>query len=164
MEISVLPRFRPGRRSASTFLPTGRICQLTLHIQELITSATTLGALIGGLVAGMLSDFVGRKPVLAISDVIFIGGAIGQAVCHTVWSMVSAQLASHACCLNLGQLVDWMPFPHRTRCGPRVMHCAAIHPRIVPNATSRTDGGPERGDDHWWTGRGVWHRFVARSS
>ena len=47
------------------------------------------GALLGGLVAGMLSDFVGRKPVLASSDVIFIGGAIGQAVCHTVWAMVS---------------------------------------------------------------------------
>ena len=57
--------------------------------QEFITSATTLGALIGGLVAGMLSDFVGRKLVLAIADIVFIGGAIGQAVCHTVWSMVS---------------------------------------------------------------------------
>ena len=57
--------------------------------QELITSSTTLGALLGGLVAGVLSDYLGRKPVLAVADVIFIGGAIGQAVCHTVWSMVS---------------------------------------------------------------------------
>lgn len=37
----------------------------------------------------MLSDVVGRKLVLAIADIVFIGGAIGQAVCHTVWSMVS---------------------------------------------------------------------------
>jgi len=57
-------------------------------LQELITSATTLGALLGGLVAGILSDWTGRKLVLGIADVIFIGGAIAQAVSHNVWSMV----------------------------------------------------------------------------
>lgn len=65
--------------------------ELSSGQKELITSATTLGALIGGLVAGMLSDVVGRKPVLAISDVIFIGGAIGQAVCHAVWPMIGCR-------------------------------------------------------------------------
>lgn len=54
----------------------------------MITSSTTLGALLGGLVAGILSDFTGRKPVLGIADIIFIGGAIAQAVCHTVSAMV----------------------------------------------------------------------------
>ena len=39
----------------------------------------------------MLSDFLGRRPVLGIADVIFIGGAIGQAVCHTVWSMIGGR-------------------------------------------------------------------------
>ncbi|EKM56642.1 uncharacterized protein PHACADRAFT_27439 [Phanerochaete carnosa HHB-10118-sp] len=65
--------------------------ELSSGQKEFITSATTLGALIGGLVAGMLSDFVGRKPVLAISDVIFIGGAVGQAVCHAVWPMIGCR-------------------------------------------------------------------------
>ncbi|CAL1709817.1 unnamed protein product [Somion occarium] len=65
--------------------------ELSSGQKELITSATTLGALIGGLVAGMLSDFLGRRPVLALADVIFIGGAIGQAVCHTVWSMIGCR-------------------------------------------------------------------------
>ncbi|GJE86376.1 Myo-inositol transporter [Phanerochaete sordida] len=65
--------------------------ELSSGQKELITSATTLGALIGGLVAGMLSDYVGRKPVLAVSDVIFIGGAIGQAVCHAVWPMIGCR-------------------------------------------------------------------------
>ncbi|KAH9934169.1 general substrate transporter [Fomitopsis serialis] len=59
--------------------------------KELITTATTLGALIGGLIAGMLSDYIGRKPVLAVADIIFmqarsakpfvIGFGVGLASC-----------------------------------------------------------------------------------
>lgn len=39
----------------------------------------------------MLSDFLGRRPVLAVADIVFMGGAIGQAVCHTVWSMIGCR-------------------------------------------------------------------------
>jgi len=77
-----------GKRfiSVASFLSLSRTHEYFL--QELITSATTLGALLGGLVAGVLSDWTGRKLVLGIADVIFIGGAIAQAVSHNVWSMV----------------------------------------------------------------------------
>ncbi|KAF9446461.1 general substrate transporter [Macrolepiota fuliginosa MF-IS2] len=65
--------------------------QLSNGQKEFITSATTLGALLGGLAAGILSDWTGRKPVLGIADIIFIGGAIAQAVCHDVWSMIGGR-------------------------------------------------------------------------
>lgn len=59
--------------------------------KELITSSTTLGALIGGLGAGVGSDVVGRKWVLGLANLIFIGGAVGQAVCHSVGGMIAGR-------------------------------------------------------------------------
>ncbi|EIM87168.1 general substrate transporter [Stereum hirsutum FP-91666 SS1] len=62
--------------------------ELATGQKELITSATTLGALLGGLVAGVLSDVIGRRPVMALADILFMGGAVGQAVSKTVWDMI----------------------------------------------------------------------------
>lgn len=59
--------------------------------KEFITSATTLGALLGGLAAGAMSDWTGRRPVLGLADIIFMAGAIGQAVCHSVWPMIGCR-------------------------------------------------------------------------
>lgn len=57
--------------------------------KELITSATSLGALIAGVAAGALADQIGRKWVIAIADVVFVVGAIMQAVAHHLWVMIA---------------------------------------------------------------------------
>ncbi|KAK8864166.1 hypothetical protein IAR55_001412 [Kwoniella newhampshirensis] len=58
---------------------------------EMITSATTLGALLGGLVAGGLSDYTGRKLVIILANVVFIAGSLCQAACHNVAAMVAGR-------------------------------------------------------------------------
>ena len=53
--------------------------QLTTIDKEWVTSILTVGALFGALVAGVLSDRIGRKAVLAGTDFFFILGAVVQA-------------------------------------------------------------------------------------
>ncbi|KAL7419079.1 myo-inositol transporter itr1 [Cryptotrichosporon argae] len=85
---------------------------LSSREMELVTSSTTFGALLGGLGAGALSDVVGRKPVLALANVVFVAGAAGQAVSHTVAAMTAGRfvvglavgLASCVAPLYIGEL------------------------------------------------------------
>ncbi|KAI0667489.1 hypothetical protein C8Q78DRAFT_1053356 [Trametes maxima] len=44
------------------------------------------------LVAGMLSDVLGKLPASVVADIVFIGGVIGQTICHIVWSTVHPEL------------------------------------------------------------------------
>jgi len=84
----VLPSFPMGKKSVLYAENSFTCSSVPSQLQEFITSATTLGALLGGLAAGVMSDWTGRRPVIGIADLTFIGGAVGQAVSHTVWSMV----------------------------------------------------------------------------
>lgn len=61
---------------------------LTNGEKELITSATSLGALIGAIGGGLLANLVGRRMVLLGSNVIFVVGTIIQLVSKTVWTMI----------------------------------------------------------------------------
>ncbi|KAG7096039.1 hypothetical protein E1B28_006720 [Marasmius oreades] len=87
----------------------GGTFELTNGQKEFMTSTTTLGALIGGLVEGVLSDRTGRKPVFDIVDIVFIRGAIAQAVCHDVWSMVCLSTRFFFQLANTP--IDLRPFP-----------------------------------------------------
>lgn len=105
--------------------------------QELITSATTLGALLGGLAGGIISDVTGRKWVLGLADIIFIGGAIGQAVSKTVAQMIGGRFVigvsgggqfSGSCNHNTA-ISGWSG-----TCG---LHSPVIYWRIIPDEAKR---------------------------
>ncbi|KAH3681107.1 hypothetical protein WICPIJ_007939 [Wickerhamomyces pijperi] len=60
---------------------------LTYGEKEIITAATSLGALCTAVIAGLLADCFGRKPVIMFSNVLFLIGASMQCGAHTFWVM-----------------------------------------------------------------------------
>ncbi|KAI1928142.1 ATP-binding cassette, regulator of translational elongation [Ophidiomyces ophidiicola] len=62
--------------------------ELTTLDKSLITSSTSLFALIASPVAGTLGDKLGRKPIILIADALFILGALWQAATSTVSGMI----------------------------------------------------------------------------
>ncbi|KAK7432226.1 hypothetical protein QQZ08_001171 [Neonectria magnoliae] len=61
--------------------------KLSSHEQELVTSLTSGGALIGALVAGLPADKYGRKLGIYIGCVLFLAGSVIQAASFTVVQM-----------------------------------------------------------------------------
>ncbi|KAL4896309.1 general substrate transporter [Aspergillus ambiguus] len=56
--------------------------------KSLITSCTSLFALIASPLAGILADKLGRRKVLLVADTLFALGALIQAVTNDVWGMI----------------------------------------------------------------------------
>jgi hypothetical protein len=61
---------------------------LTSLDKGLITSSTSLFALLASPAAGILADRYGRKRVILVADALFTLGALWQAVTSTVWGMI----------------------------------------------------------------------------
>lgn len=61
---------------------------LTTLDKSLITSSTSLFALLASPIAGFLADKWGRKNVILIADLLFTAGALWQALAGTVWEMI----------------------------------------------------------------------------
>ncbi|KAL4879808.1 general substrate transporter [Aspergillus karnatakaensis] len=61
---------------------------LTTLDKSLVTSCTSLFALIASPLAGILADRLGRKKVILVADVLFTVGALIQAVTSEVWGMI----------------------------------------------------------------------------
>jgi SP family myo-inositol transporter-like MFS transporter 13 len=60
--------------------------------QELIVSATTVGAILGSVVAGRMADWLGRKKVMIASGVLFLLGALEQAASQVVRELVLGRI------------------------------------------------------------------------
>lgn len=61
---------------------------LTNGEKEFITSSTSLGALLGAVVGGVLANLLGRRIVLLGSNVLFVIGTVIQLASKTVWTMI----------------------------------------------------------------------------
>lgn len=66
--------------------------ELTYGDKEIITAATSLGALISSLFAGPAADVFGRKPCIMFSNVMFVIGAILQVAAKSFWQMAVGRL------------------------------------------------------------------------
>lgn len=64
---------------------------LTTLDKSLITSCTSLAALIASPLTGILADHFGRKKVILAADVLFVGGAAWQALTTSVWGMIGGR-------------------------------------------------------------------------
>ncbi|KAJ0414100.1 general substrate transporter [Aspergillus carlsbadensis] len=61
---------------------------LTTLDKSLVTSCTSLFALVASPVAGILADKLGRRKVILVADILFTVGALIQAVTSEVWGMI----------------------------------------------------------------------------
>ncbi|KAK7921200.1 MFS myo-inositol transporter [Apiospora marii] len=65
--------------------------ELTVTDKSIVTSCTSLLALVVSPLSSVLADRFGRRPVILLADVLFAAGALGQAYASTVGQMVAGR-------------------------------------------------------------------------
>lgn len=58
--------------------------EITTVQRELVVSLALLGAFVGALIAGPISDQVGRKPVIIAADLLFTSGSMLMAFAESI--------------------------------------------------------------------------------
>lgn len=64
---------------------------LSTFDKSIITASTSLSALLISPLSGSLADALGRKRVILVADILFICGALIQALSSTVWLMTAGR-------------------------------------------------------------------------
>ncbi|PWN17919.1 hypothetical protein BCV69DRAFT_253510 [Microstroma glucosiphilum] len=80
--------------------------------QELVVSATTVGAIFGSLIAGRASDYLGRKRIILIAACLFLLGSLEQTASNDVPQLVLGRFivglavgqAAAVCPMYLGEI------------------------------------------------------------
>ncbi|CDR42400.1 CYFA0S09e02762g1_1 [Cyberlindnera fabianii] len=102
---------------------------LTYGEKEMITAATSLGALIFAAISGVAADYFGRKPVIMMSNVLFIIGASLQCAAHSFWEMTAGRFVM-GLGIGIGSLVAPMFIgeiaPSKFRGRLTVVNCMCI--------------------------------------
>lgn len=65
---------------------------ITTEQVELVVSLATLGAFVGAIVAGPMSDKIGRKPVIILADILFTAGSVMMYFAPTIPILMGARI------------------------------------------------------------------------
>ena len=103
--------FDTGVISGADSISSVRLGGIDNNDVEWITAAGLLGAMLGAVCCGRLSDIFGRRKIILVSAVIFAVGAL--------WSGLATDLTS----LDFFSSVSWYSY----RCG--IIYCSIVYSR-----------------------------------
>lgn len=90
---------------------------------EVVTSSGLLGAILGALCCGKLTDRIGRRKVILTSAVIFAFGALGSGWAPDIYHLIAARLF-----LGVAIGISSLPYLFILRKFPRRSHGGCLSP------------------------------------
>ncbi|MES2154184.1 MAG: MFS transporter [bacterium] len=77
---------------AKTLVPAGTSAASADVLAGIAFGAYAVTMALAQLITGVLSDRVGRRPVLLAGTFVFVAGAAASAMAHSIWPLIAAQL------------------------------------------------------------------------